>query len=160
MGRPDELTNLLESMKGYRAVTHRMLEMFPEDRLTWRPAEGAMTIAQTFLHIAGSESYRVRGILVGDWDEEIVHPSAEFANRNSIAANLSTTRAATQVLIRGLDAARLAGAADVPGAHFQGCLAQWLWFVVEHEIHHQGQLAANLRAIGVTPPAAGPDLPV
>jgi len=27
-----------------------------------------------------------------------------------------------------------------------------LWYVVEHEVHHKGQLALYLREIGVVPP--------
>jgi len=159
MSRPDELTNLLDSFARYRAYTDRLLDAVPDDRLLDRPVDGARSIAETFLHIAGAESFYVRGLLTGEWDFDVLSPSADIVNRNSIAANLSTSRAATQVLVRGLDAARLAGAVDVPGAHFDGCLAQWLWYVLEHEIHHQGQLATCLRAIGVAPPQTGPDLP-
>jgi uncharacterized damage-inducible protein DinB len=155
MPRPDELTNLLESLTRYRAVTQRMLDLVPPDRLAWRPAEGARTFAETFLHIAGAESWYVRGLLTGTWDRETISPPGDAANRNSIAANLSTSRAATRVLLQGLRPAALAAPAEVPGEDRGWCVAQWLWFVLEHEIHHQGQLATCLRLLGISSPSFG-----
>jgi len=34
----------------------------------------------------------------------------------------------------------------------QASLRSWLWFVLEHEVHHKAQLAEYLRALGRVPP--------
>lgn len=40
----------------------------------------------------------------------------------------------------------------VPHAPGEYPLRWWLWFVLEHEIHHKAQLAVYVRQMGYTPP--------
>ena len=57
-------------------------------------------------------------------------------------------RQRTLALLRALDPADMGKVWDVPGAPMPMSLRSWLWFVVEHEIHHKAQLSIYLRQRG------------
>lgn len=48
----------------------------------------------------------------------------------------------------------------VPGAPMPMTLRSWLWFMVEHEIHHKAQLSIYLRQMGHIAPFYAMPLPL
>jgi len=50
------------------------------------------------------------------------------------------------------DPGRLDSVAGVPNIPVQWSLRSWLWYLVEHEVHHKPQLALYLRQVGIVPP--------
>lgn len=40
----------------------------------------------------------------------------------------------------------------MPGIPAAWPLRTWLWYVMEHEVHHKAQIAVFLRQLGTTPP--------
>jgi len=148
-----ELANFREHSDRYRAVTLLTLDAVPDDgSLDWRPAPGAFTLGQQLVHIAQAEEYYTYGLFEGEWRKELVDleraPRAKAGVREYFDGVRSRWTARLDALTEGdLDAGH-----DSPDAPPGVTLRWWLWFILEHEIHHKAQSALYLRLMGITPP--------
>lgn len=147
-----ELTDLREHMKRYRDVTIHVLEFVPDDKLAWSPGEGLRTFAEQFLHIAQVESFYAKGFFASHYDFDQLKPPGEPITRDGLRQRLSDAHAFTDEKIASLDHGKLDELMQVPNVPVPWTLRSWLWYLVEHEIHHKAQLALYLRQIGITPP--------
>lgn len=151
-GSGSEITDLREHLKRYRDVTIHTLEFVPDDKLTWSPGEGLRSFAEQFLHIAQVESFYSQGFFNGNYDFSQLKPPDGTVARGDLRQRLSGAHAFTDEKIASLDGAKLDEVMTVPNVPVPWTLRSWLWYLVEHEIHHKAQLAVYLRQIGVTPP--------
>ena len=62
------------------------------------------------------------------------------------------TRVRTMEAFDTLDESSLDKIVIVPTAPVELPLRWWLWFILEHEIHHKAQLALYFRQLGKVPP--------
>jgi uncharacterized damage-inducible protein DinB len=147
-----EIADLKEHLNRYRGVTLQTLEWVPDEKLGWKPQEGLRSFAEHFIHIAQVESYHIRGLLAGDWNLERYFTRPPVLSREVLQAELERSRAHTNASLDALDPARMGTKVTVPNVPVDWTLRSWLWYVVEHEIHHKAQLALYLRQIGVVPP--------
>jgi uncharacterized damage-inducible protein DinB len=123
-----ELSNLREHLDRYRAVTLQTIDAAPDDAaLDWRPTPDAFTLGQQLVHVAQTEDYYTRGLFAGEWRPELLRLDAMPASE--------------------LDAGR-----DAPHAPPGLTMRWWLWFLLEHEIHHKAQAAVYLRQMGLVAP--------
>ena len=147
-----EIADLREHLERFRGVTLQTLEWVPEEKLSWSPKDGVRSFADQFLHIARVEEYHARGLLGGDWNMERYFSRLPAITRASLREVLNETRAGTLAGLDALDPSRLDEPATVPDVPVRWTLRAWLWYLVEHEVHHKAQLALYLREIGVVPP--------
>lgn len=147
-----EISDLREHLERFRGVTLQTLEWLPEDQLGWSPKEGLRNFAETFLHMARVEEYYARGLLSGQWDMERYFARPAVLTREALRQVLNETRAQTLTGLENMDPARLDERVTVPDVPVDWTLRSWLWYLVEHEVHHKAQLALYLREIGVVPP--------
>ncbi len=147
-----EVSVLREHSERYRSVTLQTLDLVPDAKLDWRPLDALRTFAEQFVHIAQIEDFYIRGLLASDWNFSRLEPVAEPLTRKLIRERLNETRACTLEKLDTLPAARLDTLIVVPNAPVEWPLRSWLWYVVEHEIHHKAQLTLYLQRIGVAPP--------
>jgi uncharacterized damage-inducible protein DinB len=147
-----EIADLRENLERFRGVTLQTLEWVPEDNLSWGPKEGVRSFADQFLHIARVEEYHARGLLGGDWNMDRYFSRLPSLTKESLRNLLNETRAATLAGLDTLDPSRLDEPATVPNVPVHWTLRAWLWYLVEHEVHHKAQLALYLREIGIVPP--------
>jgi uncharacterized damage-inducible protein DinB len=173
-----ELANYREHMERYRTVTLQTLDALADDAdLAWRPTPDGFTLGQQLLHIAQAEDFYARGLFGGAWDQSLLRfdgPHAERArSRGPLRAYFEEVRARTRAHHHALgdgppaDEA-LGGVREAPHAPVPCTLRWWLWFVLEHEIHHKAQAAVYLRQMGRVapfyaypfPPGARPDVAV
>ena len=155
-----EVEDLVEHLERFRAVTLQFLEIVGDEELAWRPDENSFSCGQHLLHIAQAESFYMRGLLEGDWDVERLRLPKSIAGRASIRSFFGEVRERSLPRLRSLEAAQLGSIWDVPGAPVPMTLRSWLWFVVEHEIHHKAQLAVYLRQMGHVAPFYAMPLPL
>lgn len=148
----NELSILREHLERYRGVTLQTLEMVPEEKLAWFPAQSQFSFAQQFLHIAQTEEFYAHGLLAGEWDASRLEPPKKRLTREMLRRKLEETRKLTLARLEALEAAALDTVVSVPNIPVQWPLRSWLWYMVEHEIHHKAQLALYLRQVGITPP--------
>jgi uncharacterized damage-inducible protein DinB len=155
-----EVDDIREHYERYRAVTLQYFDILSDDELSWRPREGAFTCAQHLLHIVQSEDFYVRGLAANDWDLQRLRFPKPMPSKEALRAQFDAVRGATRVYLESLQDDAL-GALRRPGhATIDATLRSWLWFLVEHEIHHKAQLAEYLRALGHLPPYFGIPLPL
>lgn len=155
-----ELRDFREHLIRYRAVTLQTLDLVTDEQLEWRPGPDHYMLGQLLLHIAQTEDFQVRGLLEGDWDYERVRFPSPMPDREGIRTFFEgvrdrTLQALEQVTEDELDRIVELEAEGQP----EFTLRSWLWYVLEHEIHHKGQIWVYLRQMGITPPFFAAPLP-
>jgi uncharacterized damage-inducible protein DinB len=147
-----ELANIREHWVRYRDVTLQHLDMLAGEQLAWRPQPELFSCGQLFVHILQTEKYYARGLFHQDWDATRLHFPANLPAISHLRSDFRTTRTQTLADFDMLTDANLDEVKQVPNAPVALPLRWWLWFVLEHEIHHKAQLALYLRQLGKVPP--------
>jgi uncharacterized damage-inducible protein DinB len=147
-----ELANLREHWTRYRDVTLQHLEMLSQKEMSWRPQSELFSCGQHLLHILQTEKYYSRGLFHDDWNATRLHFPVSLPPIADLRLDFEATRAGTLVDFDALTDASLDRIMGVPNAAVELPLRWWLWFVLEHEIHHKAQLALYLRQLGKVPP--------
>ena len=151
-GPTDELSTLREHLERYRGVTLQTLDMVSEEKLRWYPTQSQFSFAEQFVHIAQVEDFYAHGLLSGDWDKSRLELPKERQTHETLRRKLEETRKFTMAKLDALDAARLNMIVSVPDVSVEWPLRSWLWYMVEHEIHHKAQLSVYMRQVDMTPP--------
>lgn len=154
-----EIEDVREHLERFRAVTLQVLEIVTDDELSWRPDADSYSCGQQLLHIAQAEDFYSRGLFENDWSMDRLRLPRTIDTRREIRAFFAEVRQRTLAHLDALDPASLGRIWDVPGAPMPLTLRSWLWFVVEHEIHHKAQLSVYLRRMGHVAPFYAMPLP-
>jgi uncharacterized damage-inducible protein DinB len=138
-----------------RARTDRLLKVVPPDRIDFTYLPGKFTIGDQIRHIAAIERWMFAETLAG-------RPSAyqgcgkEFADGYDNVMNYyRELRHQARAIILQLGDEGLQRKCQTPG---KVEITAWKWMrsLIEHEIHHRGELYIYLNLIGVaTPPMFG-----
>ena len=160
MGEPiDELGILREHLERYRGVTLQTLDLVPDDKLPWYPSVAQFSFAQQFCHIAQVEEFYSHGLFEGDWDANRLEAPRQRFTREELRSRLKEARAYTLAQLEKLEPGQLEAIVHVPNLPVEPALRgpqwplrSWLWYMLEHEIHHKAQLAVYMRHIDLTPP--------
>ena len=148
----DELDDLREHLERYRAVTLQHFDILSEAELAWRPRAEAFSCAQQLLHIVQSEDYFTSGLFAGDWSLDRLRLPKPMPSKPALHQKFLEVRRNTLSWFSGLSDSALNEIKRHGHAPVDGSVRSWLWFILEHEIHHKAQLAEYLRALGHTPP--------
>jgi uncharacterized damage-inducible protein DinB len=143
--------DFLSWFEGVRRRTRALADAAPEDRLEWAPAPGRFTAGDLLRHIAATERWM--------WAENaLLRPSRypghgpELASgKTAVLEYLDRMHAEAVEIFASLTPEALhvrcatVGGADLP-------VWKWLRLMVEHEVHHRGQLYEILGLAGVPAP--------
>jgi uncharacterized damage-inducible protein DinB len=139
------------------ATTRKMIERFPEDKVEWRPHDTCMTLGRLAGHMSELAGWVVPTV---NQDQLVLDPS--------YAPNVMKSRAET---LKQFDENVKASRAAIAGASDETLMKPWSLvaggktvmtmpkvavlrsFVMNHMIHHRGQLAAFYRIAGVPIPS-------
>jgi uncharacterized damage-inducible protein DinB len=134
-----------------RERTLRVARCIPPDKMDWAYAEGKFTLGDLLRHIAAAERDM--------WAENVQGRPSRYASHGpKLACDLPATLAFMQrlhaesmAIFATLTDEQLAGKCVTPG----GELATWKWLraMVEHEVHHRGQIYIYLGVLGVATPS-------
>lgn len=155
-----EIDDLIEHLERFRAVTLQILEIVSDDELRWRPDENSFTCGQHLLHIAQAEDFYSYGLLEHDWNYDRLRLPKDVGTRADLREFFAEVRRRTLGRFAALNPDDLSKEWDVPGAPKPMSLRSWLWFTVEHEIHHKAQLSVYLRRMGHVAPFYAMPLPI
>lgn len=156
-----EVDELREHFERYRAVTLLTLDMLSDGELSWRPRPDAFSALQQFVHILQSEDFYIRGLFEHDWNTDRARFPRTLPSRAELKGEFTAVRLRTLGYFETLSPADLDLIVHPPHAPgVEVALRGWLWFVLEHEIHHKGQLSEYLREMGHVPPYFGMVLPL
>ncbi len=155
-----EIEDLIEHLERYRATTLQVFDLVDEADLAWRPSEDQYSLGQQLLHIAQAEDRFAHGLFEGDWTYDRVRFPPELPDAAEMRALFDTVRRFLLGHLRKLDEAELGEPIEGPDGPAGWSLRSYLWFILEHELHHRGQVWAYLRAMGKTPPFYATPLPL
>jgi hypothetical protein len=142
------IQRFLDVLDQEHAITRRVLEAYPADRLDLRPhprARSAGELGWVFVleRGLGEMVYRnefpekASGVIPeppGSWQETLDALAGAHASWRTLVA--STSDADMERTVRFLTAPKTVGEYTVE---------QWLWFLLHDEIHHRGQFSVYLR---------------
>jgi uncharacterized damage-inducible protein DinB len=148
----DEFLPYVESV---RSRTRKVVEVIPPDRVEWTHRDGAFTLGDIVRHVAATERYMFAETARGTASSYPGHGRELADGYEAVVAYLDRTHAEAIDIYRSLTPEMLAGRCTTPAGV---TISTWKWLraMLEHEIHHRGQLYLMLGMIGVrTPPIYG-----
>ena len=140
-------------------ITRKFLERIPQDKLTWRPHEKSHTIGELGSHIALLPEFVTRFVLV---DQSPVPDNAALfkqpATVQEILSSHEKNAQAVREILPTLDDARLMTnwSAMLDGKPVMTVPKVMVLrvFMLNHWIHHRGQLGVHLRLAGAKVPSS------
>lgn len=155
---------LAQSFRTVRMNTIKIAEEIPEEKYSYRPAEGCRSIAETLVHIAVMSrvpeqihAIERRRTLVGfDFFGLVDKLRAEVTMPRTKAQVLELLRTEGEKyakILEGASEAFLAEAVEYPEPMEPRTKSRFemLMATKEHEMHHRGQLMVVERMLGITP---------
>jgi uncharacterized damage-inducible protein DinB len=149
---------LLSEFDREMATTRKMLERFPEDKVEWRPHETCMTLGRLAGHVAEISGWTVPTMTQDklELDRNQVAPNIVKKRDEALKQFDETVKNAREVLAGASDETFMKPWTFVAGGKTIFTLpkiAVMRSFVMNHLIHHRGQLAAFYRIAGVPVPS-------
>lgn len=145
----------LDYLARIRERTERVVDRIPARRLGWRPAEDAFSFADLLRHVAALERYMFAENVRGRPSSYPGHGPELAEGYREVMAFWKRCREESREIYAALDDEDLERECTTPAG---ASLRTWKWLraLVEHEVHHRGQLYLMLRMAGVeTPPLYG-----
>ncbi len=145
----------LEYFEKIRSRTRRVAALIPADRLEWSLTPGGMTMGDLVRHIAVTERDIKAETVAGRPSRYRLHGRELADGKDAVLALLDRSHGEAMQIFAGLTAAAFAGKCRTP-AGAEMTVGKWLRAMIEHEVHHRGQIYMMLSVLGVpTPPLFG-----
>ena len=140
------------------ATTRRMLERFPEDKVEWRPHDTCMTMGRLAGHVAELAGWIIptMGQDKLEMDPSKYNPNIVKSRTDALKQFDDTVRTAREAISGASDETFMKPWTFVAGGQTvftMPKIAVYRSFVMNHLIHHRGQLAAFYRIAGVPVPS-------
>jgi uncharacterized damage-inducible protein DinB len=155
----DQATFLAEYMtklwEGEFPATCKVLAAVPDAQSSYRPDEKSRTAWELATHLASADIWFLQSIIDGTfaWSDEAAKARESlFKSVNDVVDYYKKTYPEKLAEIRSLPGDKLTRTVDFFGL-FQWPAVAFLGFANNHSMHHRGQLAAYLRAMGSKVPA-------
>ena len=151
-GMVEYLTRLWESEF---AATLKVIEAVPDGKRDYKPDAKSRTAWELATHLATADIWFIDGIVAGSFNfdpEEAKKVEGQFKTIGEVASFYKQTFPAKLQQLRNLSPDKLAKTVDFFGL-FQWPNVEYIGFANNHSVHHRGQLAAYLRAMGSKVPA-------
>jgi uncharacterized damage-inducible protein DinB len=147
--------SFLRYWENIRARTMRVAECVPPEDLEWRPAPGTFSFGDVLRHLAAIERWMFAENVHGFVSRYPGHGRELADGYPAVSAYVRSMHAEAVAIFGRLTPEELLGPCTTPGGV---TLPVWKWLraMVEHEVHHRGQIYLMLRMIRVaTPPLYG-----
>lgn len=145
----------LEYFEGIRARTRRVVGCIPPERLEWSHAPGRFTLGDLVRHLAAIERYMFAENVQGKPSRYPGHGRDLADGYAEVLTYLDARHAESMAIFASLGDADLRRKCVTP-AGTPITVWKWLRAMVEHEVHHRGQIYLMLGMLDVpTPPLYG-----
>jgi uncharacterized damage-inducible protein DinB len=140
--------HLLKTWQGIREGLFQVLDSFTLEDLDYRPFPDSYSVREIVLHIAQEEYGEVQYGLTRQLQEfPPAFESDDYPTIDSLKSLLRDVHDQTLSYLDGLDEGALESEIEAGwGGTF--LLVDLLWHVLEHEIHHRGELSLILGLLG------------
>ena len=149
------VTEFLDYYASVRRRTRRVADCIPADQIEWVPRPGAFTPGDLVRHIAATERWMFVETVCGRPSRYASHGRELADGKDEVLAFMDRLHAESIAQLQTLTPEALQRPAETPAGTK---LAAWKWLraMIEHEVHHRGQLYTLLGMLGVeTPPLYG-----
>jgi uncharacterized damage-inducible protein DinB len=147
----ERVETFLPYFENIRARTIRVASLVPPDRIEWTHRAGAFTFGDLVRHIAATERWMFAENVRGRPSRYPGHGPELAEGFDAVIAYLGRMHEESMLIFRGLTPEQLQRSVTTPAG--TPILAwKWLRAMVEHEVHHRGQLYLMLSMIGVAAP--------
>jgi uncharacterized damage-inducible protein DinB len=136
-------------------ATSQVLAAVKDDNRHYKPDPKSRSAWELAMHLAMADVWFMDSIVAGkfEWDQDAVKKAEDgFKSVNEIVEYYKKAFPASLQALRGLSGDQLAETMDFFGV-MKMTRAQVVGFANNHSVHHRGQLAAYLRAMGSKVPA-------
>lgn len=146
------LTRLWE---GEFPVTLKVIEAVPDAKRDYKPDPKSRTAWELATHLATADIWFIDSVIQGSFNfdpEKAKEVEGQFKNVADVASFYKETFPKKLQQLRSVSPEKLTQVVDFFG-FFQWPNVEYVGFANNHSIHHRGQLAAYLRAMGSKVPA-------
>ena len=138
-------------------TTRRLLERIPDDKLAWKPHDKSRAFGEIATHLANLPTWGSTILSQASFDLAAAPPNrAAGASRAEILALFDATTSETRALMDKSDAEYMAPWSLKRGDEKMFTMPKatvWRTFVMNHLVHHRGQLSVYLRQQDVPLPS-------
>ncbi len=146
-----ELSEFLRYFQRVRDRTRAVAVLIPPDRLEWSPGRDRFTFGDLIRHIAATERWMFAENVSGRPSRYPGHGPELADGYDQVLGYLDEMHAQAMDIFSGLTPDRLEQRCPTPGGVE---LRTWKWLraMIEHEVHHRGQMYWILGTLGVAAP--------
>lgn len=150
-----DIERFLKYFESVHARTAKLLPLVPECKLELTPSPHNFSFGDVFRHLAGVERYMFVAIAVGEVNSYQGHQKHLANGLDEVKNYYDNLHIEAVSKLGTLNNADLQNKCTSPaGASMSR--SSWLRAMIEHQIHHRGQLYLMLSMIGIeTPPIFG-----
>jgi uncharacterized damage-inducible protein DinB len=149
--------HLLPEFDHEMATTRKLLERVPEDRLSWKPHAKSYSLGQLAQHVANVPYWGQLTLEYSELDLMAYPPMAELGSRAAILQLFEDRVTGTRKALLGkTDGELMAPWSLKRGDEKMFTMPKatvWRTFVMNHLVHHRGQLSVYLRQQDVPLPS-------
>ncbi|MCP3963834.1 MAG: DinB family protein [bacterium] len=149
------IDSFLKYWSSIRGRTSRVIRAIPPEHLEWTYREGKFTLGDLVRHLAALERWMFAENVQGRPSLYPGHGPELASGHDEVLAYFDRMHEETVAILRSLPDERLRETCETPGG---ARLAVWKWLraMIEHEVHHRGQIYLYLGLLDVaTPPLYG-----
>lgn len=145
----------LDYFERVRERTRRVIACIPAEHLEWRPRPGAFSFGDLIRHLGALERYMFAENVQGRPTRYPGHGPELADGHGPVLAYLEQMHQESMAIFRTLTPEDLTRRCGTPGGVSMQ-VWKWLRAMIEHEIHHRGQIYLMLNLLQVpTPPIFG-----
>lgn len=142
--KPNEMFSHWEQVRRSLLV---MIDRFSQEELAFKPFESAWSVGQIMLHIADCEDNWLHGVVRQEITPWVFYKYADYPTKELIKEMLDRAHQRTISFLGNLEEPDLQREYTISrGDTFS--LGWIIWHVLEHEIHHRGELSLALGMLG------------
>lgn len=150
-----EITSVKSFLEYYQKIWNRTLRVtktIPQDKIHWRPNDSAFSFADILTHLTNLERFMFAETVINNVNRYPGHENGKTENFTTLLGNWKDTFQRTFEMISQLKNNQLEDRCTTPdGASIR--IWKWLRAMIEHHIHHRGQIYTYLKLIKIESPS-------
>ncbi len=124
----------------------RAVDCLSDDELGFVPREGLWSAGEVICHVAGAEDGWMQWAR-GEASDGVEYRASDYPTVGAIKGLLARVHEPTLATLRDLDTADFSREIVTPWG--ERCAVGWvIWHVLEHEIHHRGEIYLMIGLLG------------